>query len=98
LEVSGQRHIPETLPAVPNEYEAGWAADPVWEFWKKSSFHCLETNRDTLAAQTAACLVSIHKTLSRLKAKLEKKQLQKHVNAVNSAKLYIIKQRIERSC
>jgi len=42
MEVNGQLHAPATLPAVPIEYEAGWAPEAVWTRWQreKKSYNC----------------------------------------------------------
>jgi hypothetical protein len=45
---------------VPNGYEAGWAAEPVWTLRRVSSFHCLETNPPFLG-RPASSLLKIQK-------------------------------------
>jgi hypothetical protein len=42
---------PGTLPSVPNEYEVGWAAEPVRTLWRKSSW---EEGKKTFVVQSVA--------------------------------------------
>jgi hypothetical protein len=69
--MSGQLHAPAALPPgkeppVPNGYEAGWAAEPVWNSWRgEKSCPYTDSNLDPSAIQP----VAVPTALSRLPQK-----------------------------